>query len=173
MGPLTRAIGDCKEGEPPAILCEWSDKLDHPGEFVLLWAAAARLKSGWQSWYSMDVRTCDEEPETPLRPADGAKVERLLSPLAHEGRVKIMQAMYLDALTPSELTDATGFQGGSLYHHLKELRYAEYVAHEDGRYRLTPLGRQLLLTVTCIASQAIQDQGEQGLAVASNWKEND
>jgi len=172
MGPLTTAIGECKDGKPPAILCEWCDHLQRPGEYVLLWAATARLETGWQSWYSMDIRTCDEEPETPLPPTDGAKVERMLSPLAHEGRIKIMQAMYLGPLTPSELTEATGFRGGGLYHHLKELRYAEYVVAEDGRYRLTPLGRQLLLTVTCIASRAIQDRGEEGLAAASSWEEN-
>jgi DNA-binding transcriptional ArsR family regulator len=172
LGPLTQAIGKCRKGKPPALLCEWSDHLDRPGEYVLLWAAAARLESGWQGWYSMDVRTCNEEPSVALPQADGAKVERLLSPLAHQGRIDIMKAMYLRPMTPAELTEATGFQGGGLYHHLKELRYAEYVAQEDGRYRLTPLGRQLLLTVACIASRAIQDRGEGGLAVAADWEKS-
>jgi DNA-binding transcriptional ArsR family regulator len=98
-----------------------------------------------------------------------AKVERLLSPLAHEGRIKIMQALYDEPLSASDLAAATGFQGGGLYHHLRELKYAAYVRDTSGRYALTELGRQLLVTMTLIARQAIVDRGEEGLAAASVW----
>ena len=56
-------------------------------------------------------------------------------------------------------------KGGNLYYHLKELVHAGYVSEEDSAYGLTDLGRQLLLTFTSIASQAVKDRGEQGLAI--------
>jgi predicted transcriptional regulator len=96
-------------------------------------------------------------------------VERLLSPLAHEGRVTILQALYAGPLGSTALTETTGFEGGRLYHHLRELRYAGYVTQEQGKYRLTQLGRELLITVTLIAEQAIVDRGEEGLAAGEAW----
>ncbi len=172
LGPLTDAIRELPaEGQgPPAIIREWGSQLQYPGHLVFLWAAATRIEGGCQSWWTMQVHIGDEEPTGNIATrTPGTSVERMLSPLAHEGRIRIMQAMYERAVSPTELTDATGFRGGGLYHHLRELRYASYVKEERGRYELTPLGRQLLLTVTCLAAQVVKDEGEEGLAVGSGW----
>ena len=56
-----------------------------------------------------------------------------------------MQALSDGPLSSSDLSAATGYQGGALYHHLKELQYAAFVTQQDGRYRLTELGLRLLL----------------------------
>lgn len=173
IGPITTAMGKMAKGKPPALICEWGKKLQHPGQFIFFWAAATTRNSRGQSWYSMLTNLGDEKPKNPVPTATPAtSVERMLSPLAHEGRVRIMQAMYWEPLTPSGLSEATGFKGGALYHHLKELKYASYVTDKDGRYSLTPLGYQLLVTVTCLASQVVADQAEEGLAVAA-WGESD
>ena len=173
IGPITTAMGKMAKGKPPALICEWSKKLQHPGQFIFMWAAATKRQSGCHSWYSWLTNLGDEKPRNPVPTATpGTSVERMLSPLAHEGRIRIMQAMYWRPLTASELTEATGFKGGALYHHLKELKYASYVKDKDGRYNLTGLGYQLLVTVTCLASQVVVDEDEQGLAVAG-WGEGD
>lgn len=99
------------------------------------------------------------------------RVERLLAPLPHEGRVRVMQALGDIAVSAKQLSKATGFRGGALYHHLKELEYAGYVASERDRYRLTKVGRQLLLTVLCMANEIIRERGEQGLSIRSTWLE--
>jgi predicted transcriptional regulator len=98
-----------------------------------------------------------------------SRVERLLSPLAHEGRVSIMQALWRGSLSASELAGATGYRGGALYHHLRELDHAAYVASEGGSYRLTDWGRQLLLTAACLAEQLVVDDGERGLTFRGDW----
>ncbi len=170
IGPLTSAMGKAKKGERPAIIVEWDRQLQHPGQFVFMWAAATKRRANCLSWLWFFVHTGDERPEGDfVTQTPAANVERMLSPLAQEGRVRIMQALWRGPLTASGLSEATGFRGGALYHHLKELKYAAYVADEDGSYRLTDLGHQLLLTVTCIASKAIEDRGEEGLAVATDW----
>jgi hypothetical protein len=60
-------------------------------------------------------------------------------------------------------------RGGGLYHHLKELAHAGYVAQLAGRYRLTRLGRQLLVSILCMADEVVEDQGDQGLEVGADW----
>ena len=80
-----------------------------------------------------------------------------------------MQALYDGPLSPTELGEAVGARGGSLYHHLKELKYAAYIADEKGVYELTNLGRQLLVTVSLIASQETTDRGWSEVLVLSGW----
>ncbi len=173
IGPITAALHQREEGKPPAICLEWHEKLKHPGQSILLWGGATKRSTGTMSWLSMHVHVGDEKPEGDIvTKTPPANVERVLSPLAHEGRIKIMQALCPGPLSASELSDATGLRGGALYHHLKELKYAAYVGDQDGRYRLTPLGQQLLLMVTYVASQLVVDEAEKGLAIASTWKEN-
>jgi DNA-binding transcriptional ArsR family regulator len=171
IGPITTALGEAEEGKPPAIIREWYDKLHHPGNFVFLWAAATRRSdSRCHGWLNMVTHFGEEEPAPDLvTTTPGANVEVMFSPLAHEGRIRIMQALWPGPLTASGLTAATGFTGGGLYHHLKELKYASYITDRESGYNLTPLGRQLLLTVTCLASQVVVDRGEEGLAVAPAW----
>ena len=53
---------------------------------------------------------------------------------------------------------------------IKELLYAAYIRQKEGRYDLTPLGRQLLLAFCLIAREAISDRGDEGLAAGANWE---
>jgi DNA-binding HxlR family transcriptional regulator len=176
IGPIT--AGAFYGEPPPAIIREWHEFVRKPGDFILLWAGANRMHSktgNTLSWSSLSI-SGGEEP-TPedfesgkvqcglFDPSIGAKVERMLSPLAHEGRISLMGAMFRSPKTSSELSEKTGLRGGNLYYHLKELIHAGYVQDIDNAYALTDLGRQLLLTLTSIASQAVKDRGEQGLAV--------
>jgi len=161
LGPLTKQAADTADGTaPPALIREWGKRLESEEDVVLLWAAASKRLSWW--WMHVAVGPEGDDPVTHAAPA---KVERLVSPFAHEGRVTILQALYGGPLTSSQLCEATGFQGGRLYHHLRELKYAAYVSDEGGRYGLTQLGRELLITFALIAEQAIVDRGEEGLAV--------
>jgi len=72
-----------------------------------------------------------------------------------------MQAMHDGAKTSGELSEATGLCGGNLYYHLRELLHAAYIQNDGGRYDLTGLGCQLLLTVTHIA-EGVSDRLDQG-----------
>jgi len=92
--------------------------------------------------------------------ASAAGIERLLSPLAHEARVRIMQAMYDGPKTADGLSAATALSGGSLYEHLQELLDATYVVKKGGAYDLTPLGCQILVTVAIFADLVVRDRTE-------------
>jgi predicted transcriptional regulator len=98
-----------------------------------------------------------------------AHIERLLAPLAHEGRLGLMQVLYGGRRTSGQLTEATGLRGGNLHYHLKELLHAHYVEQQDGGYGLTGLGTQMLLTVAAIASLYVKDRGDEGLEVLGGW----
>jgi len=166
LGPLYDAL--CAQGEagPPALIREWMPHLTKPSHGILLWAGATQQLS----WISANVHFGEGEPQNSwVGTTPASKVERLLSPLAHESRIRMMQALYEGPLTSGELSAATGFQGGGLYHHLRELQHADYVCVEGGRYALTQFGRQMLITVSAIASQAIVDRDEEGLAVGAAW----
>ena len=181
IGPVTEAaVG--RGGGPTPLNKEWHAVLRNPGEFVFLWAAANKghgkgdATLSW-SWFfcgfgdppsSTDIDNGEAKGDTPNSPTIPAKTERLLSPLAHESRIRLMQALFKGPKGASDLTEATDLKGGNLYHHLKELIYAAYVKEADGGYALTDLGRQLFLTMTCIASLAVKDEGEKGLCVGGN-----
>jgi predicted transcriptional regulator len=90
----------------------------------------------------------------------------MLSPLAHEARIRLMQTMYDGPKSSGELSEATALKGGNLYYHLKELLHAAYVREMNGGYDLTPLGCQMLLTVAAIADKVVEDRGAEGLLVA-------
>ena len=169
LGPITKAICEGNENGPPPIIVEWLKNVAHAGQIVFFWAAATR----GCSWMHMRTHLGDEPPaQSEVERVPPANVERLVSPLSHEGRIKIMQALYGGSLTPSELTARTGFQGGGLYHHLRELKYASYLCEDGGRYALTQLGRQLLITVALIAKEVIVDRGEEGLAAGTGWAQD-
>jgi DNA-binding transcriptional ArsR family regulator len=170
LGPLTDALFEKAEGdERPAIAREWSRTARSPGDVIFLWAgetchASASLGWGWLTVHCGETTECHPDPVTSTPPQH---VERLLTPLAHESRVRIMQALYSGPLSAGDLGQAVGFRGGSLYHHLRELKYAGYISDRSGRYDLTNLGRQMLITATAIARQAIVDRGEEGLGVGT------
>jgi len=178
IGPITESALYCYGEPPPPIIREWHEFVRKPGDFILLWAGANRghrKPDSILSWSSLTVSGGDEPTPEDVEsgevsagfhdPSVGAKVERMLSPLAHEARIRLMQAMFRMERNSSELSEAVGIKGGNLYYHLKELVHAGYVRVEKGEYALTDLGRQLLLTLTCIASQAVKDRGEEGLAI--------
>jgi hypothetical protein len=169
--PITKAAlgGPAEEGPPPMVQ-EWVALAEHEYDVVFLWAGAWRRSEGTHAWSWHWVRVKDEQDRVEgLHPSvapSPAAVERMLSPLAHEGRVHLMQAMQAGPRSAGELSGMTGLRGGNLYYHLKELLHASYVKEVAGGYDLTPLGAQLLLTVAAIASKVIEDRGEQGLLVA-------
>ena len=83
-------------------------------------------------------------------------ITRFLSPFSSEQRIAILRALYegfLDGKTVSELAEETGFEGGQLYHHLRELERANYVEtkEERGRYFISVMGHIALLTVSHMA----------------------
>ncbi len=165
LGPLTNAISDTTGGKPPAIIREWSAHVNKPGDIVLFWAAATKSESASLSWYDLTVRSSNQNGSTtdPVTETPAANIERLLSPMAHEARIRIMQSLYDGPLSSSALSKATSLQGGGFYHHLRELRHAAYIHDEKGQYCLTRLGHQLLATVATITSRVIVDRGEKGL----------
>ena len=177
IGPVTHAAlySSSGKGAPPAIIEEWEAALKQPGDFILLWAGANRMRGqpGTVAWTSLFVCVGDRPPPGPPEPPDDpdmpSKVERMLSPLAHESRVRILQALMASPLGSSGLSEATGLRGGNLYHHLRELLHSSYVCEKDSAYALTALGRQLALTLVCLASKVVQDRGDEGLVVGQDW----
>lgn len=176
IGPITESA--FYGGPPPPIIHEWHEVVQEPGDFILLWAGANRGHRNAETTLSWSWLTVgggdklwgdaakDEKPQLgPYDPSIAAKVERLLSPLAHESRIQLMLSMFKVDRSSTEMAESTGLKGGNLYYHLKELVHAGYVREQEGIHGLTDLGRQLLLTFTSIASQAVKDRGEYGLAV--------
>jgi DNA-binding transcriptional ArsR family regulator len=124
----------------------------------------------WIGWHVAEDEASAKEPNDITR-TPAANVERMLAPLAHEARIRIMQTLYLGPKSSGELSEATGLKGGNLYYHLKELMHAAYVAASDFAYDITPLGCQMLITVASIAGKVVADRGEQGLMVTSGgWE---
>jgi DNA-binding transcriptional ArsR family regulator len=177
VGPLTdaaldQARPDCGQSK---IENEWMQSLKHDGDFLLFWGGA--LKAQWVTaekaepfgitWHALvfsDTGRSEQVAETPA-----ASVELMLSSLAHEARIRLLQLLYSGPKPSSELSAETGMKGGNLHYHLKELAYAHYVEQRDGLYRLTERGAQMLITVTCLARTMVEDQGERGLVV-SGWR---
>ena len=174
VGPLTDAFTAGEEGKPPDVVHEWHGKLSHAGEYVFIWGGAVQGVVGAISWLGLHTHYGEPERESStVTDTPAENVERLLSPPAHAGRIKIMQALFRTPLSASDLSQKTGLRGGALYHHLRELKYGCYLTDTEEGYGLTALGRQLLLAVTLIASAAVRDRGEDGLAVGANWEKAD
>ena len=168
--PITKTAlgGEGREGPPP-LDREWHALLTHDQDVTLLWTGAWRRGRTYFGWSLHSFRVQGEvdhggHPHPSTR-ASGAQVERLLSPLAHEARIRIMQTMHDGAKTSGEISEATRLKGGNLYYHLKELLHASYVRETEGGYDLTGLGCRMLLTVVTIAEDVIEDRGEQGLFI--------
>jgi hypothetical protein len=47
--------------------------------------------------------------------------------------------------------------------------YGGYVEQEKGKYGLTNLGAQMLITMASIAEQNVKDRGDDGLQIAGGW----
>ena len=172
VGPITEQAFGGKDLEgPPPILTEWGTRYNkQPGDHVILWAGMTRYSAsqGW-SWCMLSTHVGEGEQSLDVDPDTATKVERLLSPLAHESRFMLLQALQREPRTASELTAATGLKGGNLYHHLRDLLGA-YVEESDKGYALTDLGRQLVVTLAQIAQMVVQDRNTEGLVVGKKWQ---
>lgn len=75
-----------------------------------------------------------------------AEAVRLVVPLAHIDRVKILKALVESGKYFTELLEKTGLSHSPLYFHLNILQKANYVKQEyaRGRYLVTPLGVKAL-----------------------------
>ena len=85
------------------------------------------------------------------------EISKLLSPFSSEQRISILGYLYkgfTEGKTVSELVKETGYEGGQLYHHLRELERVGYLEtkEERGRYFISAMGRIALLTVSHMAS---------------------
>jgi DNA-binding transcriptional ArsR family regulator len=182
LGPITEAaLGRPGEQGPPPLISEWGERITGPGNFVVLWAGSVKRQGlpGGCAWSRLTTSTSSPDDDADAEGRDGMpppedtslapKLERMLTPLAHESRVRIMQALYVSPCSSSALSEATGLKGGNLYHHLRELLYAAYVHETDDGYALTDLGLQLLVTLTCIAWKAVVDRADEGLAISDHF----
>jgi len=96
-------------------------------------------------------------------------IERIISPFANEARIRLMQALYPAARSSAELSHRTRLKGGNLQYHLKELIYAHYAEPAEGRYRLTYLGAQFLVTLTSIARAYVKERDDEGMIILGGW----
>ncbi|NIM07162.1 MAG: helix-turn-helix domain-containing protein [Armatimonadetes bacterium] len=170
----TAALWGTEHRGPPPIEQEWRELCKQDNDTIVLWAGEwnrSGVPLGWV-WAEMRVEEDEVQPsrKNPAAATPASNIERMLTPIAHEARIRIMQTMHDGPRSSGELSSATGLKGGNLYYHLKELIHAAYVTEKDGGYDLTPLGCQLLLTFASIAGKVVKDRGEEGLLVASDWK---
>ena len=177
LGPITDAAftGDTAT----ALEREWNEALRDQHGYVLLWAGAysspetPQFTTHW-SWLQTHLEAEPEQDEHDefaplLAPSVATWTERLLSPLAHEARIRIMQALWAGPIGSSALSDATGLVGGNLYYHLKELIHARYVGDQHSKYALTGLGRQLLVTLALIATEVVGERAHEGAMLRTVW----
>ena len=177
IGPLTTAAfpTDCDDGPP--IVQEWVDHLGKNGGLAMLWAGAEVRRGGkdsfsW-SWFAVHQNNEDTKDLSPWEQDDDAhaedlavKTERLLAPLAHAARIRIMLALKAGPIGATQLAEKSGLKGGNLYHHLRDLIHNNYVRDgKDRTYELTSFGRQMLLTLCRIAVSVVKDKQEDGLAI--------
>jgi len=165
QAPITRAaFGLPGSAGPRPIEGEWAEITSKHDQDAVVYVAGAwnrggdHLAWGYCAW-QVEGNEPGARPHIALR-TPATRFERLLSPLAHEARIRIMQAMYDGPKPSGQLSAATGYRGGNLYYHLKELIYAGYVTERGGGYDLTALGCQMLVTVATIAQSAVRDRGE-------------
>lgn len=73
--------------------------------------------------------------------------------LSSEARVAILRALCGGPKTARELSQATGLEGGQLYHHLRVLLQSRFIsAKRRGEYRITGSGLQALMAASLMAS---------------------
>jgi len=176
QSPITRAaFGPTRQRGPRPMEREWGEFAKSDQDVIVYLAGMWNRHDRRLGWGLCSVYLGGDNyeggHEHPALHTAAASVERILSPLAHEARVRIMQAMYDAPKSSGELSEATGLRGGNLHYHLKELIHAAYVSETRGVYDLTPLGCQMLMTVTMLAHGIVKDRGEEGLLIVSNWDE--
>jgi len=164
--PITKAAfgPPGRRDRPRPIEQEWVE-FTKDDQDTVVYLAGAWNRSGTRMAWGMGAvylggENYDGGHSHPAIRASAASVERLLSPLAHEARIRIMQAMYDGPKSPDELAQATGLKGGGLFEHLKDLLDATYVTKKGAAYDLTPLGCQLLVTIAVFADLVVRERKE-------------
>lgn len=157
----------------PAIGREMHKAAAHDQDAIIFWMGIWRRGKSTTGWthFTWDTKHEDDHPHAVLG-VSADTIERMLAPLAHESRIRIMQAMYDGPKTSGEITAETGLKGGNLYYHLRELMHAAYVSEKDGAYDLTGLGAQMLLTVAHIA-RGVGDRLDEGLPIGGHGERNE
>jgi len=171
--PITKAALWTRPNDqgPSALEREWSGQLRHAGDFILLIAGCYRRHETPSSWTALwwNVSEGKGDPDSQRAPAvsgAAANVERLLTPLCREIRVRLMQELWSGPRLSDDLAAAVGLTGGALFSQLEELVQAAFVQKgTDGIYSLTNLGCNLLLVVTSLAGVTVEDRGTDGLVV--------
>lgn len=145
MLPRT-VVSEEKEASPPRTVIV--EEREEPWEVVEIekvmkkWYDAVKkevIVSASRDEHGGWVNTSVVESLTKL-PID--KVVFLLSPFSNEQRLKILLQLCEYPKSATDLTNATGLQGGQLYHHLEELMGARYIEKPyKGKYYLTDIGR--------------------------------
>ena len=158
VGPLTDAVVFPPERPSPAEL-EWFRLLKTEGEYVLYWAGAYRGHGDPNTYLGWGSFRSPLEPGQPALtdPELAPRMERLLSPLAHASRLRLLQVLAPGPQTSAQLSAATGLRGGNLYYHLKELIYGGYVEETPAGYQVSATGRKLLITLVCLATAFVED----------------
>jgi len=166
ISPITKAAfgPPGQRHKPRPIEQEWVEFTKSDQDTVVYLAGAWNRSGAHMAWGLAAVYLGGENYDGghlhPAVRASAGSIERLLSPLAHESRVRIMQAMHEGPKSPEELSAATGLKGGGLFEHLKELLDATYVVKRGGGYDLTPLGCQVLVTVAVFADLVARERNE-------------
>ena len=164
--PITKSVlvGSSETPGPPPISQEWRKACGADQDSIVFVAGNWHRAGDHIGWTALWVDNPGaQEPLAVATPA--ASIERLLAPIAHEARARLMQALHAGPKSSGELSAATGLKGGNLYYHLRELLHAAYVKEVEGGYDLTPLGAQLLILFAAIADSVVKDRGEAGLLV--------
>jgi len=134
------------------LMREMTGKVEDGGALI---HAGYLVKDGRRVGIWVNTAGMDKWVDEPLK-IPPEKITRFLSPLSNEQRIVILRSLYegfLKGKTVSELVEDTGFEGGQLYHHLRELERANYVEtkEERGRYFISVMGHIALLTASHMA----------------------
>jgi DNA-binding transcriptional ArsR family regulator len=134
------------------LMREMTGKVEEGGALM---HAGYLVKNGKRIGIWVNTASMDKWIDAPLKIAP-KEITRFLSPFSSEQRITILRSLFegfLQGKTVSELVEETGFEGGQLYHHLRELERANYVEtkEERGRYFISVIGHIALLTVSHMA----------------------
>lgn len=134
------------------LMREMTGKVEEGGALI---HAGYLVKNGKRIGIWVNTASMNKWMDVPLKIAP-KEITRFLSPFSSEQRITILRSLFegfLQGKTVSELVEETGFEGGQLYHHLRELERANYVKtkKERGRYFISVMGHIALLTVSHMA----------------------
>jgi hypothetical protein len=96
----------------------------------------------------------DGEGEAALPSVEDSQVAKLGYALSSAPKVALLRLLFTGGeQSAAQLGEKAGLTTGSLYHHLRELIYADVIAQESrNRYRLTTLGRRATRLLSALAA---------------------